>query len=110
MKKIKLNIFIIFSLILLLTSCQSARDGLTGGKRNNTDEFLVKKKNPLVKPPEFDELPKPTNIKSQKNNENNENNKIEKLIGAATNQNKSNKKSTGNNSLENSILKTLNEG
>ena len=48
MKKIKLNIFIIFSLILLLTSCQSARDGLTGGKRNNTDEFLVKKKNPLV--------------------------------------------------------------
>ena len=107
MKKIKLNIFIIFSLILLLTSCQSARDGLTGGKRNNTDEFLVKKKNPLVKPPEFDELPKPTNIKLQKNNENN---KIEKLIGAATNKNKSNKKSTGNNSLENSILKTLNEG
>jgi len=107
MKKIKLDIFIIFGLILLLTSCQSARDGLIGGKRDNTDEFLVKKKNPLTLPPEFNKLPEPINNKLEKNNDNN---KIEKLIGVESGKKTSNKKPTGNNSLENSILKTLNEG
>tara|TARA_B110000881_G_C18084647_1_gene275291 strand:+ start:114 stop:446 length:333 start_codon:yes stop_codon:yes gene_type:complete len=109
MKKINLNIFIIFSFILVLTSCQSARDGLIGGKRDNTDEFLVEKKNPLILPPKFNKLPKPTNSNSQKNNDNSENNNIEKLIGVESGKKTSNKKSTGNNSLENSILKTLNE-
>ena len=32
MKKINLNIFTILGLILLLTSCDSAREGLIGGK------------------------------------------------------------------------------
>ena len=56
MKKINFYI-IIFS--IFLTSCQSIKDGLSGRKADNSDEFLVKKKNPLVMPPKFMELPKP---------------------------------------------------
>ena len=48
---------IIFSIIL--SSCQSIKDGLSGRKTENSDEFLVKKKNPLVMPPKFMELPNP---------------------------------------------------
>ena len=107
MKKIKLNIFIILSL-LLLASCQSARDGLIGGKRDNSDEFLVKKKNPLVLPPEFTKLPKPSDSKIDENN-NSQNNKLEKLIGAENKRKITKKNSKGNSSLENSILKTLNK-
>ena len=56
MKKISLYL-IIFS--IFLTSCQSIKDGLSGRKAENSDEFLVKKKNPLVMPPKFMELPEP---------------------------------------------------
>jgi len=42
-----------------LLSCQSLSEGLGGTKKKSGDEFLVKKKNPLVKPTNFDELPKP---------------------------------------------------
>ena len=56
MKKISFYL-IIFS--IFLTSCQSIKDGLSGRKAENSDEFLVKKKNPLVMPPKFMELPDP---------------------------------------------------
>ena len=49
--------------IFLFTSCQSIKDGLSGRKNENSDEFLVKKKNPLVTPPKFMELPKPSSKK-----------------------------------------------
>ena len=40
-------------------------------KKNNTDEFLVEKKSPLVMPPDFNELPIPKEIEIQKDiNEN----------------------------------------
>jgi hypothetical protein len=40
-------------------------------KKNNTDEFLVEKKSPLVMPPDFNNLPIPKEIKIQKDiNEN----------------------------------------
>ena len=46
-------------------------------KKNNSDEFLVEKKSPLLMPPDFDELPVPNSDSSLNNNENNE---IKKLI------------------------------
>ena len=52
-----------------LSACQSLKDGLTGKKKNNTDEFLVEKKNPLVLPPKFDELPKPKTLAEENKNE-----------------------------------------
>ena len=51
-------IFII-SILFLLNACQSIRDGLAGNKNNNSDEFLIEKKNPLETPPEFGMLPEP---------------------------------------------------
>ena len=60
MEKIsKLLILTIF--IITLNSCGSVREGFTNSKKKSTDEFLVKKKSPLVMPPEFDELPIPGN-------------------------------------------------
>ena len=38
------NFFLLFIILSVLTSCQSVKDGLTGKKQNNSDEFLVKKK------------------------------------------------------------------
>ena len=55
----KFNFYLII-LSIFLTSCQSVKDGLSGNKRENSDEFLVKKKSPLVMPPRYMELPKPT--------------------------------------------------
>ena len=51
-------------LIFLLTSCgggwDSVRRGITGEKQISTDEFLVKKKDPLILPPDFESLPTPS--------------------------------------------------
>tara|TARA_B100000378_G_scaffold19104_1_gene15049 strand:- start:186 stop:491 length:306 start_codon:yes stop_codon:yes gene_type:complete len=53
---------IVFFMMLsfLITSCESLREGLTGSKKLSTDEFLVKKKDPLVLPPDFENLPNPS--------------------------------------------------
>ena len=60
MIKNKLNIVIIILFSILLYSCQSAKEALVGKKRSEqSDEFLVEKKNPLVLPPDFEKLPKP---------------------------------------------------
>ena len=54
----KLTIFI--SLIILLQNCGGVKDALTGQKRSEqSDEFLVKKKNPLQMPPDMNKLPEP---------------------------------------------------
>ena len=51
-------------LIFLVTSCadswSNVKRGLTGAKQESTDEFLVKKKDPLILPPDFDSLPSPS--------------------------------------------------
>ena len=57
------KIIYILSLIFFITSCSNAVDsvkrGLTGAKRNTADEFLIKKKDPLILPPDFENLPTP---------------------------------------------------
>ncbi len=54
---------ILMLLILSLTSCGgtwgSVKRGLTGEKNNDSDEFLIKKKDPLILPPDMNELPIP---------------------------------------------------
>ena len=68
---LKKNIYIII-LVLLVTSCadtfDSVKRGLTGAKGDAADEFLVKKKDPLILPPDFENLPTPNekiNIKDE---------------------------------------------
>ena len=48
--------------MLFLESCgtwNEVKKGITGEKTSSTDEFLVEKKDPLIKPPNFEELPVP---------------------------------------------------
>ena len=60
---LKINVmirnFFLLTIELLLYSCQSVKDALTGKKYESSDEFLVIKKNPLVVPPDFQSLPEP---------------------------------------------------
>ena len=55
----KNNIFLILFMMLALTSCESVKNAVSGVKKENSDEFLVQKKNPLVLPPDFTDLPEP---------------------------------------------------
>ena len=66
--KFEKYIFLIVIFVTFISGCSSIKDTLTGVKKQNTDEFLVKKKDPLVLPPNFNDLPKP---QTQKNSENN---------------------------------------
>ena len=57
------KIIYIIILTFLATSCadtfQSVKRGLTGEKANAADEFLVQKKDPLILPPDYENLPSP---------------------------------------------------
>ena len=72
MKLTKL-IFIILCIAIITNGCGSIKRGLTGQKKSSSDEFLIQKKNPLVLPPHFGDLPKP----ASEDNIDNENNEID---------------------------------
>ena len=110
MKKNKFALLTFFGLLFLFSSCESAKEGLTGKKKNNTDEFLVQKKNPLVLPPDYDDLPLPkdSKIKDEQSSANIDN-EIKKLLESEEKNNVSNNDSAGDSSLEDSIIKILNK-
>ena len=92
----------IFLLFLFTGSCadtfSSVKRGLTGAKKNSADEFLVEKKDPLILPPDFENLPIPdagiTDIE--------EVSIFEKTLEDSTEEN-----SPVSDSVENSILKKI---
>ena len=56
------KIIYILSIIFFVTSCSTlgeVKRGLTGEKRVSTDEFLIQKKDPLILPPNYKNLPSP---------------------------------------------------
>ena len=62
------KIIYILSLLLFVTSCgtfDSVKRGLTGQKRDSSDEFLIKKKDPLILPPDYEDLPLPDEITTE---------------------------------------------
>ena len=107
MKNLFKNIFLTLLILCFFSACQSVKDGLTGKKQNNSDEFLVQKKNPLTLPPEFGKLPKPKNL-----NKDSENNESEIDLNKILTKDPSTVKTvaieeTSNGSLEKSILKKI---
>ena len=92
-----------FGLILLLSACGGVKDALTLKKKSSADEFLVEKKNPLVIPPDFGELPTPTSNQ----NANMEENEIEKLLTNKKDNAVSNESKSQSSSLEETILKKI---
>jgi len=104
----KLIILISTLILIFLSNCQGIRDNLSLKKKANTDEFLVQKKNPLILPPNYDELPKPLKNKDEVNNIEEQNTEIDfSKIFQKSNQVGSSTNSITSKSLEDSIRKKI---
>tara|TARA_Y100001970_G_scaffold139939_1_gene172260 strand:+ start:3087 stop:3395 length:309 start_codon:yes stop_codon:yes gene_type:complete len=75
----------------------SIKRGVTGAKSNDTDEFLVKKKDPLILPPDFEKLPTPGDRRAAKQ----EISIFEETLGETDQENDT------SSSIEESILKKI---
>ena len=108
MQKILNKIIII--IFFLITACSASweevKQGLGGAKRTSTDEFLVRKKEPLTMPPKWKELPSPGQNMGL-NDEIEEVTDIEELIQLGKNQKSSINLEQGTGNLEESILKKI---
>jgi len=98
-----INLNLLLIIFFLLVSCSGLKDAgsvLKNEKKKTTDEFLVKKKDPLVLPPDYKEIPEPGSISKKKEKEED---KIKKILKAPNTKDASKKSS----SIEQSILKEL---
>lgn len=91
------NLKILLITLILLSSCS----GLNNKRSQQADEFLIEKKNPLVMPPDINDLPEP----KQDFIEETENEFKEKIISNSQTTPNDNKET----SLKNSILKKIEE-
>ena len=93
-------------MFFLITACadswDSVKRGLTGQKKVSTDEFLVEKKDPLILPPDFENLPTPSG--SVIKEESMETLSIQKTLDATANQSD---EISSSSSPEESILKQI---
>ena len=98
----------IFLIILLLTlsSCQGVKNALTGKKYENSDEFLVIKKNPLILPPNFNDLPSPKDVTNTTQIENIEN-EIEDLLSSIKDDDEGNVESSSPSETESFVLEKI---
>ena len=97
--------FFVYLLFLnLLIACESAREGFTLKKKDNSDEFLIEKKNPLIMPPEYGDLPVPEDFEVQSSNVDKD--EFEKIITKS--KNKTSKKSIKKTNIEQSVLEKIN--
>jgi|TARA_B110000971_G_C19977422_1_gene485674 PBP1b-binding outer membrane lipoprotein LpoB len=104
MKSIK-SLFIICVLTILLYGCNSLTQAgkvLRGDKSSTTDEFLIKKKEPLTLPPDFETIPKPGSVENKSELKEDS---FEKLL--KKNQPGSGNRQIGSSSTENSILNKI---
>ena len=99
----------IFCLLLLnfLSACESAREGFTLKKKDNSDEFLVEKKNPLVMPPDYNQLPVPEDFQSKTAKpENKAKDELENILKKS--ENKSAENTTKKSDIGQSVLEKIN--
>ena len=93
-------------LIFFVTSCadswDSVKRGLTGEKRNTADEFLIKKKDPLILPPDFENLPEPGESSVARSQTS-----IEEKLKKQAIEDNTPSTSTSSKSVEESILKQI---
>ena len=97
--------FLIYFLIIIpLFGCESAKEGFTLKKKSNSDEFLIEKKNPLIMPPEYGDLPLPGDFEAQSSNAGKD--EFEKIITKS--KNKTSKKNMKKTNIEQSVLEKIN--
>ena len=103
------KVIIQFLCLIFLYSCTGVQDVLEGKKRSeNSDEFLVEKKNPLTVPPDIDELPVPLDQEEEAQTDDQED--IKKVLKIDENKNTNSESGNENqNSLEKSILEKIND-
>ena len=94
--------YILIASALLFSSCSSLKEGFVNQKKNNSDEFLVEKKSPLVMPPDYNELPIPN-----EKNTNKESNEIKSLISKSKNGEIEENFDKKSSSFEESILEKI---
>ncbi len=96
------KIIYMFALVFFTISCAETRDsvkrGFTGQKKSTADEFLIKKKDPLILPPDYRNLPSPDDRIAVTE----EISTFEKTLEASIEDN-----SSTSNSVEDSILKKI---
>ena len=96
-----LRLLTALSLTVFMFSCANIKEGFVK-KKNNSDEFLVEKKSPLIMPPNYGDLPLPKETKKSVSNQN----EIESLINKSERKESKSKKNTSN-SLEEDLLEKI---
>ena len=99
------NIRILLITFLFFVSCAGLKDAgkvLRNEKITTTDEFLVKKKDPLVLPPDYDKIPEPGTISKKKIDEED---KIKNILNAPKVENEKKQSSSIEESIINQIRK-----
>jgi len=101
------KIIYLSSILFLITACAdtwgNVKRGLTGQKQNSTDEFLVEKKDPLVLPPNFEDLPVPSDSAIEE--EETEISSFEKTLSTTTDEESD--EGSSSNTTEESILNKI---
>lgn len=75
------NINILIIVFIITTACQGMKEvsqALRNEKTQSTDEFLVEKREPLVLPPNYKDLPEPGALTNDKD----DSNKIQEILSS----------------------------
>ena len=97
------KVLVLFNLFLIIVSCSGLEDAgkvLRNEKIRTTDEFLVKKRDPLVLPPDYRKIPQPGN---KDINEETTDKKIKEILKV----DEEDKLRENSSSVEDSILKKI---
>ena len=97
LKKITYIIILTFFVTSCADTASSIKRGLTGAKKTSADEFLIMKKDPLILPPDYENLPIPNGETVTE-----EISTFEKNLGTLIEDN-----SSRSSSVEDSILKKI---
>ena len=107
MIKNKLAITIIILSSIFLYSCQTTKEALVGKKRSEqSDEFLVQKKNPLAMPPDYEKLPVPGN-KEVSPETFSDNNEVKNLLNIKDSDNLDLNDKANSSDIESTIIKKI---
>ena len=99
------NINLLLLTLFFLVSCSGFKEAgkvLRNEKVNSTDEFLVKKREPLILPPDYDKMPEPNS--NSNTSKSKETNRIKNILKKTDQERKSKQSSS---STEKSILNRI---
>ena len=87
----KILVILVFIFVVSCNSMDDAKKVLTNQKIKTSDEFLVKKKEPLELPPEFDKIPEPGTLEESNKKVLSEEEKIKKILKKSETNNENDK-------------------